>query len=56
MIVLLTEEPSMSAFLESILPGLWPSSISGVHWVVLSFQGKADLEFINTLTRLIQAA
>ena len=52
MIVLLTEEPSMSAFLESILPGLWPSSIRGVHWMVLSFQGKADLE--NLITRKLR--
>lgn len=44
MIVFLTEEPSMSAFLETILPGLWPNSIRGVHWIVLSFQGKSDLE------------
>ena len=31
MIVLLTEEPSMGAFLETILPGLWPGSVPGVQ-------------------------
>ena len=44
MIVLLTEEPSMEECLEIIIPELWPDSIPGVDWLVLSFQGKSDLE------------
>ncbi len=52
MIVLLTEEPSMRAFLETILPELWPNSIRGVHWMVLSFQGKSDLE--SSITRKLR--
>lgn len=44
MIVLLTEEPSMRECLEIIIPRLWPSSIKGKDWLVLSFQGKTDLE------------
>ena len=44
MIVLLTEEPSMKECLETIIPKLWPSSMRGTDWLVLSFQGKNDLE------------
>ena len=44
MIVLLTEEPSMGECLEVIISGLWPNSVPGVDWLVLSFQGKSDLE------------
>ncbi len=44
MIVLLTEEPSMEEYLEIIVSELWPNSITGVDWLVLSFQGKRDLE------------
>ena len=44
MIVLLTEEPSMGECLELIIPALWPNSTRGVHWMILSFSGKTDLE------------
>ena len=44
MIVLLTEESSMREYLEIIIPKLWPDSTCGVDWMVLSFQGKRDLE------------
>lgn len=44
MIVLLTEEASMQACLEVIIPKLWPNSVEGVDWIVLSFQGKSDLK------------
>ena len=44
MIVFLTEEESMKGCLEVILPQLWPGSWEGVNWLVLSFQGKSDLE------------
>lgn len=44
MIVLLTEEPSMSECLKIIISELWPNFIPGVDWLVLSFYGKRDLE------------
>lgn len=44
MIVILTEEESMRECLKVIIPKLWPNSVEGVDWVVLSFQGKSDLE------------
>ena len=44
MIVLLTEEPSMKECLEILIPRLWSNSIPGKDWIVLSFQGKSDLE------------
>ena len=44
MIVILTEEESMKQYLEVIIPKLWPGSTEGVNWIVLSFQGKTDLE------------
>ena len=44
MIVLLTEEPSMRECLEVLIPRLWANSIPGKDWIVLSFQGKSDLE------------
>lgn len=44
MIVLLTEEESMRECLKVIIPKLWPNSVEGVDWMVLSFQGKSDLE------------
>lgn len=44
MIVLLTEEPSMTQLLNIIIPKLWPGSVPGLDWIVLSHQGKTDLE------------
>ncbi len=44
MIVLLTEEPSMTQLLEIIIPKLWPGSMRGVDWMALTHQGKSDLE------------
>ena len=34
----------MEEYLEIIVSELWPNSIPGVDWLVLSFQGKRDLE------------
>ncbi|MDP1561846.1 MAG: DUF4276 family protein [Pirellulaceae bacterium] len=44
MIVFLTEEESMKAALETLISRTWPAAIAGVNWIVLSFQGKSDLE------------
>lgn len=44
MIVLLTEEQSMGECLKVVIPQLWPDSVRGVDWLVLSFQGKSDLK------------
>ena len=44
MIVILTEEASMQACLEIVIPQLWTDSVLGVDWIVLSFQGKSDLK------------
>ena len=44
MIVILTEEASMQACLEIVIPQLWPDSVLGVDWIVLSFHGKSDLK------------
>lgn len=44
MIVFLTEEESMRATLERIIPRFWPDKVVGVDWIALSFQGKTDLE------------
>lgn len=44
MIVFLTEEKSMQVTLEKLIAASWPKSMPGVHWIVLSFQGKSDLE------------
>ena len=44
MIVFLTEEESMKQYLEVLIPKLWPGSTEGMDWIVLSFQGKSDLE------------
>ena len=52
MIVLLTEEPSMGECLELIIPALWPNSTRGVHWMILSFSGKTDLEQSNNRSAL----
>ena len=34
----------MKECLDILIPRLWPNSISGKDWIVLSFQGKSDLE------------
>ena len=44
MIVFLTEEESMKVTLEKLISRKWPASIPGIQWIVLSFQGKSDLE------------
>lgn len=44
MIVFLTEEESMKTALETLISQRWSSAIAGVNWIVLSFQGKSDLE------------
>ena len=44
MIVFLTEEQSMKATLEKLITRTWPSFTPGVNWIILSFQGKSDLE------------
>ena len=44
MIVFLTEEKSMQVTLEKLIAAYWPQSTPGISWIVLSFQGKSDLE------------
>lgn len=44
MIVLLTEEVSMRVTLETLIRKHRPDLVEGVHWWVLSFNGKTDLE------------
>jgi hypothetical protein len=44
MIVILTEEPSMRAALETLFAKHWPARARGVDWMVISHEGKADLE------------
>lgn len=44
MIVFLTEEKSMQVMLEKLIAAYWPESTPGINWIVLSFQGKSDLE------------
>lgn len=44
MIVILTEEPSMRAALETLFAKHWPERARGVDWLVISHEGKADLE------------
>lgn len=44
MIVVLTEEPSMSVALRSLFATQWPDRVRGVDWHIISFRGKADLE------------
>ncbi len=44
MIVFLTEEKSMQVTLEKLIAARWPKSTLGISWIVLSFQGKTDLE------------
>jgi hypothetical protein len=44
MIVLLTEEESMQVTLEILIRQHHPELIEGLHWWVLKFNGKSDLE------------
>ncbi len=44
MIVLLTEEPSIKGVIKSVLAQTWPERLEGVDWLVIAFDGKADLE------------
>lgn len=44
MIVFLTEEASITPTIKFILSQVWSDSIEGVHWQIISFNGKADLE------------
>ena len=44
MIVFLTEEESMKVTLERLIARFWPTTVCGVDWIALSFQGKSDLE------------
>jgi len=43
-IVILTEEPSMSVALRALFEAQWPDRVRGVDWHIVSFRGKADLE------------
>jgi len=44
MIVILSEERSMRVTLVPLFARLYPSLVEGIHWQVIHFQGKADLE------------
>lgn len=44
MIVLLTEEESMQVTLATLIRMHYPALIEGLHWWVLKFNGKTDLE------------
>jgi hypothetical protein len=44
MIVFLTEEKSMKVTIESLVRSCWSETVNGVDWIVLSFEGKNDLE------------
>ncbi len=44
MIVFLTEEASMQVTLATLIRALYPHLIEGMHWWVLKFSGKSDLE------------
>lgn len=44
MIVFLTEEASMQVTLEMLIRKQHPDLIEGLHWLVLKFNGKTDLE------------
>lgn len=44
MIVLLTEEPSMRATLESLISRFFPQRVKDIDWMVTAFSGKSDLE------------
>jgi len=44
MIVILSEERSMRDTLVALFARYYPSLLEGVHWQIIYFQGKADLE------------
>lgn len=44
MIVIMTEESSMQVTLEILIRTHYPELIEGLHWWVLKFNGKSDLE------------
>ena len=44
MIVILTEESSMQVTLGILMRSQYPNLIEGLHWWVLKFNGKSDLE------------
>lgn len=44
MIVILSEEASMRATLVALFTRYYPSLVEGIHWQIVAFQGKADLE------------
>lgn len=44
MIVILCEERSMRDTLAIVLSRHYPELLEGIHWQVIAFQGKADLE------------
>jgi hypothetical protein len=44
MIVLMTEEASMKATLQKVIRVHFPDAHEGVDWLVLTFEGKQDLE------------
>ncbi|GHC41205.1 DUF4276 family protein [Roseibacillus persicicus] len=44
MIVILSEEASMRATLVALFTRYYPSLVEGIHWQIIAFQGKADLE------------
>lgn len=44
MIVFLIEEPSMSPVVKKLMEELWPSGREGLHWQIITYQGKLDLQ------------
>lgn len=44
MIVILSEERSMRDTLVPLITRLHPNLVEGIHWQIIHFQGKADLE------------
>ena len=44
MLVLLTEEESLEAFVGILIRRVFPHAVEGVDWLVLDFRGKADLQ------------
>lgn len=44
MLVLLTEEESLEAFVDVLIRRIFPDAVEGVDWLVLDFRGKADLQ------------
>jgi hypothetical protein len=44
MIVILCEEPSMKAILESLINRYFQSKVKGLDWFIFKYSGKSDLE------------